>query len=197
MSSKITASKTALVLLDFQNIHAGRVQESAALLSRASSVAATARKHGMLVVHVRVAFTAEEAANLPPCFERLKANPDYLANYLTDAAPSQFHPDVAPREGDIVVIKKRVGPFRNASLDLNSALKQRSIDTLVLGGIATGGAVLSTAVEAGDLDYKLFVLEDACADPDPETHQFLIEYLKKRGDVIKCSEFDLRVASGG
>ena len=37
---------------------------------------------------------------------------------------------------------------------------------LVLTGFATSGAVLSTFVEAADLDFGVTVLSDGCADPD-------------------------------
>jgi nicotinamidase-related amidase len=49
----------------------------------------------------------------------------------------------------------------------------RDIDTLILAGISTSGVVLSTVRDASDRDYRIFVLADAGADPDPETHAFL------------------------
>jgi nicotinamidase-related amidase len=194
MATAILAPKTALLLLDFQNIHLDRIRNSAELISRASEAVGTARKHNVLVVHCRIALTTEESANLPPCFERLKADPAYLAKMHVDAPTSQFHSSLAPQDGDLVFIKKRVGPFRNAPQDLDTMLAERGIDSLVVGGIATGGAVLSTVLEAADLDYKLFVLEDACADPVPETQSFLINFLRKRANVIKCSDLEALVA---
>jgi nicotinamidase-related amidase len=190
MSSKINASRTALLLLDLQNIHIERTNDSDGLLSRSAATADTARKHGITVIHCRVAFTAEESANLPPAFARLKHNPTYLAAMHVDALTSQFHPDIAPQDGDLVIVKKRVGPFRNAPQNFDAILRERGIDTLIVGGIATGGAVLSTIVEATDLDYRLFLLEDACADSSPATHEFLVDFLKKRADVIKCAELE-------
>jgi len=47
--------------------------------------------------------------------------------------------------------------------------------TLVLAGIATSGVVLSTLRQAADLDYRLVVLSDGCADADPQVHQVLTE----------------------
>ena len=89
-----------------------------------------------------------------------------------DAPTSQFHPAVAPQQGDLVIIKKRVAPFHNAPQDFDTMMREKGIDTLVIGGIATGGAVLSTILEAADLDYNLFLLGDGCADPDEETQEF-------------------------
>lgn len=59
--------------------------------------------------------------------------------------------------------------------DLDVVLRARAIDSLVLTGIATSGAVLSTLRQAADLDFDLTVLSDGCADPDDEVHRVLIE----------------------
>jgi nicotinamidase-related amidase len=60
----------------------------------------------------------------------------------------------------------------------------------VLAGIATGGIVLSTALQAADLDYRLTVLSDACADPDPDLHNTLVgKVLSRRADVLTRGEW--------
>lgn len=52
-------------------------------------------------------------------------------------------------------------------------LRAARADSLVLAGISTSGVVLSTLRQAADLDYRLTVLADACADADPEVHRVL------------------------
>jgi nicotinamidase-related amidase len=66
-----------------------------------------------------------------------------------------------------------VGPFSTTNLD--AILRAKSIETLVLMGIRTSGVVLSTVRWAADIDYRLIVLSDCCADPDEEVHRVLIE----------------------
>jgi nicotinamidase-related amidase len=40
------------------------------------------------------------------------------------------------------------------------------------------------------LDYRVTVLSDACADPDPDLHDTLVtKVLNRRGDVITTSEW--------
>jgi len=39
--------------------------------------------------------------------------------------------------------------------------------------------VLSTVRQAADLDYRLTVLEDACADGDPVVHRVLTEKVSR------------------
>jgi nicotinamidase-related amidase len=92
-----------------------------------------------------------------------------------------------------VVRKTRFGAF--STTDLYASLRARDINTLVLAGISTGGVVLSTVRHAADEDYRIYVLADATADPDPEVHRVLIEkVLPYQADVITTD--DLPALSG-
>ena len=61
------------------------------------------------------------------------------------------------------MVKHRISPF--VSTDLETLLRANGIDTLVLAGVHTSGVVLSTVRHAGDLDYRLVIVRDCCADP--------------------------------
>jgi nicotinamidase-related amidase len=80
---------------------------------------------------------------------------------------------VMPQSGDVVLTKHRVGPF--STTDLNERLKKLGIETLVLMGVASSGCVLSAVRWAADIDYKLIVLSDCCADRDDEVQRVLME----------------------
>ena len=95
-----------------------------------------------------------------------------------DAPATAVHERVAPEAGDIVVRKTRVGAF--STTDLDEQLRGRAITTLILAGISTSGVVLSTVPDAVDRDYRVFVLADASADPQPEVHEFLTERIFPR-----------------
>ncbi|MGW2211270.1 isochorismatase family protein [Streptomyces sp. NPDC001781] len=64
-------------------------------------------------------------------------------------------------DGDLEVVKRTIGAFQGTGLD--ELLRDRGIDTLVLGGIATNLGVESTARAAADLGYALVFVEDATA----------------------------------
>ena len=74
-----------------------------------------------------------------------------------------IHPAAAAREGEPIVVKHRISPF--VGTDMETLLRANGIDTLVLAGVHTSGVVLSTVRHAGDLDYRLVVVRDCCADP--------------------------------
>jgi nicotinamidase-related amidase len=85
------------------------------------------------------------------------------------------------------VRKTRVGAF--ARTDLDGWLLGLNLDTLILAGISTSGVVLTTVCEAADLDYRVVVLADACADRDPTIQDVLITRIfPQRAQVITTAE---------
>ena len=109
------------------------------------------------------------------------------AMFHAHAPATQVHDAIAPEPGDIVVRKVRVGAF--GTTDLHEQLQARGIDTLVLAGISTSGVVFSTVPDAYDRDYRVIVLEDAVADPDPEIHEILLtKVFPKRATVISVRD---------
>ncbi|MFF4321384.1 isochorismatase family protein [Streptomyces sp. NPDC001568] len=73
--------------------------------------------------------------------------------------------------------------------DLDQQLREHGITTLVVSGISTSGAVLSTVIDAVDRDYRLYVLSDGVADPDTEVHDVLLHRVfPSRAHVIDTTE---------
>ncbi|MFT3716993.1 MAG: isochorismatase family cysteine hydrolase [Gordonia sp. (in: high G+C Gram-positive bacteria)] len=162
---------SALILMDFQNGIAGRPGFEPVVDAAARSLAA-ARDRGVPVIFVRVAFGPgyPEVAATNRAFSATKANAGDAMH--VDAPGTQIIAALAPRDGEPVVVKKRISAFAGSDLDV--LLRGLDADELVLAGVSTSGVVLSTVRQAADLDYRLTVLQDACGDPDPEVHAILI-----------------------
>jgi nicotinamidase-related amidase len=191
--NKIVASQTALFILDFQVIYAKKDPRFDAVMTHTATVVKEARSLGITIAHCRVAFTESEIATVPdtnPMFSQLKKDPSRAAMYDVNSPSAAFHAAVAPEDGDIVVRKHRVGPFINAPQDVHAIFQERGIDTLLVAGLSTGGAVAATVVQAADLDYRLFVVEDSCTDQEMETHDFLMKFFTKRATIIKGNELN-------
>ncbi|WP_157704477.1 isochorismatase family cysteine hydrolase, partial [Salmonella enterica] len=102
-------------------------------------------------------------------FSSIKENGIFMA----DNESTAIHPDVAPAENEVVIVKRRVGAFSFTELEM--ILRAQGIENLILTGVTTSGVVLSTVGQAFDLDYRLIVVSDCCADPDHDTNVFLLE----------------------
>ncbi len=70
-----------------------------------------------------------------------------------------------------------------------SQLRSRGVDTLILAGISTSGVLLSTVRDASDRDYRVFVIADVSADPEPDVHDSLIQRIfPRQADVITLAD---------
>lgn len=176
---------TILLVMDYQTAILQHLPDADALLSRMSAVLAVARRCGVRIGYVRVAFDDADYDAVPATNKGFTAVAG--SRRLSTASPdSAIHAAVAPAPGDLIVRKTRVGAFSTTDLDLQ--LKQREIDTLILAGVSTSGVVLSTVRDAADRDYRLYVLEDGCADPNPEAHTFLTQQIfPRQADVITAA----------
>jgi nicotinamidase-related amidase len=185
-------SRTALLVMDYQNGIVGMLAEPQELLQRAAAAVAVARERGVTLGYVRVAFTDADYQAVPAT-SRMGAQVIAAGRSLhADSPETAIHALLAPRPGDVVVRKTRVGAF--STTDLDAQLRARGVDTLILAGISTSGVVLSTTRDAYDRDYAIVVLADTCADPDAEVHDFLIEkILPRQAHVISTEEMAARL----
>jgi nicotinamidase-related amidase len=180
--------RTAVLIMDYQNDIIGMLpeKEQTALLEKAIAILKEARQAGLPVIYIVVRFRDgfPEMSQRNKLFGSLKES----GRLREGTAGAEIHPKVAAQPGDIVVTKRRVGAF--TSTDLETILRAKNIDTLVLFGISTSGVVLSTVRLAADMDYKLFVVSDACADRNEEAHRILTEKVFPwQATVVTTEEF--------
>ena len=183
----MSGSRPVLLVMDFQHGVVERFSASQ-VVEAADRAVKTARAARIPVIFVRVAFRPgyPEVAESNATFSRITASGG--DSYTEDHPATQVHASLAPLEGEPVVIKRRVSAFTGSDLDV--LLRGLGADTLVLGGIATSGVVLSTLRQAADLDYRLTVLADGCLDADPEVHRVLTDKVYPRqADVLRIAEW--------
>jgi nicotinamidase-related amidase len=178
-------SRPVLLVMDFQHGIVERFSDSP-VVGAADRAVKAARAAQVPVIFVRVAFRPglPEVAESNASFGALKASG---ADFYTEAHPAtQVHASLAPLEGESVVVKRRVSAFTGS--DLEVLLRGAGAGTLVLAGISTSGVVLSTLRQAADLDYRITVLQDACADSDPEVHRVLTEKVFPRQALVMTAD---------
>ncbi len=182
----------ALLVMDMQN---GILERFGSridpLLQSIETAIAAARERDRPVIFVRVAFRegAPEVSPNNQSFARLSTSSDLSE----DAATTAVHERLAPRRGDVIVVKRRVSAFTGS--DLEVVLRAMRVDTLILTGVATSGVVLSTVRQAADLDFRLVVLRDGCADADDEVHRVLMDKVfPRQATVLDTAEWVARLA---
>jgi nicotinamidase-related amidase len=190
MATPLTIDRysTAVLCMDYQNDIVGTYPEDRQreLLQKTSEVLATARRADIPVIYVVVRFREgyPEVSPRNKLFQNIKA-----AGRLREGTPgAEIHPQVAPRSGEVIVTKRRVGAF--STTDMETMLRAKGVTHLVLMGIATSGVVLSTVRWAADADYEITVLADCCADADEEVHRVLTQKVfPRQATVATAAEF--------
>jgi nicotinamidase-related amidase len=177
-------SRPVLLLMDFQHGIVERIGDPA-VVDAADRAAKAARAAGIPVMFVRVAFRPgyPEAAATNASFGSISQLGDAMTQ---DHPATQVHASLESRPDEPVIIKRRVSAFSGSDLDV--LLRGANADSLILAGISTSGVVLSTVRQAADLDYRLTVLADACADPDPEVHRVLTEKVFPRQALVTTAD---------
>jgi nicotinamidase-related amidase len=177
---------SALLVMDFQTAVVEMIAiDKDVLLGRTAKLVEAARKSGMKVIYIVVDFRP----GYPEVNPRNQSfAPIRESGRFADGSPgTEIHSVLAPKPGDVVVTKHRVSAF--AGTDLEMILRANGIEALVLAGIATSGVVLSTVRHAADADYRIVVVEDCCADRDPEVHRVLVEKVfVRQTTVVKTEE---------
>jgi nicotinamidase-related amidase len=142
---RLSAPHTALVLVDFQEeFFHGRLplSDGKSAVAHAAALAAWARRSGIAVIHVRNQAARADSPLFAP-----------------GSATTRFVSELEPRPGELVITKSMAGAFSHTNL--NDELKQRSVDTLIVGGLMTHLAVQSTAADATVLGYHSIIAADA------------------------------------
>ncbi len=180
-----SGSRPVLLLMDFQHGIVERVS-SPSVIDAADRAAKAARAAGIPVMFVRVGFRPgyPEIADSNVSFSAVTQQAGDA--FTQDHPATQVHAALAPLDGEPVILKRRISAFTGSDLDV--LLRGAGADTLILAGISTSGVVLSTVRQAADLDYRLTVLADACADPDEEVHRVLTEKIFPRHALVTTAD---------
>ena len=181
--AQASSSNTALLIMDIQVGILDMVKEKDDLVKTLNKSIDAARAAKIPVIYVVVGFRKgfPEVSGDNKIFSQIK-------QYKFPLEDPQVHESVNPQADDIVVRKRRFSAFTGS--DLEVILRAMKISKLVLTGVATSGAVLSTLREAADKDFGLTVISDGCADSDPEVHEVLLKKVfTRQAEVVTSDEW--------
>jgi ureidoacrylate peracid hydrolase len=99
-----------------------------------------------------------------------------------------------PADNEIVVVKHRYSPFVNAPLE--TVLRARGFETLLLTGVTTNVCVESTARDAFMRDYQVVVVSDCVAASDPATNEASLQNIRRHFGAVLSSQDIERIWAG-
>ena len=180
-----TRENTALVLIDIQHlatpehlheraVDAGLDAEEVdaaladyrsrfrAAVARAAELLATARSADIACIHVKIEALSGSARDTG------RAHRSMGWCYPPGSSETEFLPEVAPVDGEIVITKTVSGAFTATNLD--PVLRHMGIEWLVIAGFETDECIEATGRAALDLGYMALFAEDACTAYTAESH---------------------------
>lgn len=106
----------------------------------------------------------------------------FLPHCIAGTSGSEIIKELAPKQGDKIIKKRRYSSFFGTDLDLY--LRENKIDEIYLVGVCTNICVLYTAADARNLAYKVSVYRDGVASFNKDAHEFA---LKEMSTTLGCN----------
>ncbi|MFQ5852508.1 MAG: isochorismatase family protein [Candidatus Binatia bacterium] len=136
---------------------------------------------------VPVIYTTLEKEPFEKDLWKSKLSPTMVQSSVAGQKGTQFISELAPQEGDTIVVKKKSSAFFGTTL--LSYLNQLQIDTLIVAGCATSSCVQATVGDASNYNYYVIAVEECIFDRHPFMHAIaLFDIDAKRADVVSLAE---------
>jgi len=186
----IAPDRTALVIIDMQVDFGSPDGEMARRGADVSACQQAIRKAVQLT-------DAARTAGVPVVFVRLLTHPGGENRIVQESKERQGddQPDLCvegsrgadfigpqPRDGEAIFSKTHFSAF--ARTGLADQLHAKGVDTLVLAGLTTECCVQSSAWDAFERDFHIFIVEDACAAYQEAFHQPILKALQASAAIV-------------
>jgi ureidoacrylate peracid hydrolase len=143
-----------------------------------------ARRVALSVIYVK---TTHSAWTDSPSWVLRQSQKEALSTCREGTWGAEFFEGIAPAPDERIVIKHRYSAFINT--ELNTVLRARGIESVLVAGVATNVCVESTARDAYMLDYYVTLVEDCSAAYSPAAHQSTLENIRDHfGLVVSSNE---------
>lgn len=189
---RVEADRAVLLVHDMQHYFvrpfAADCPALADAIHRTAELIAAAREGGVPVV-----WTAQPGDQDPA--DRGLMTDTWGRGITADPTDTTIVSAVAPRDGEVVLVKHRYSAF--ARSDLAERLVQWRRDQLVITGIYAHIGVVATAIDAYMRDIQPFVVADAVADFSADDHALALRHVARTcGQVLLAGDVLSRWGAG-
>jgi ureidoacrylate peracid hydrolase len=198
--------RSALVIIDMQNAFVApgapiEVPAARAIVAPINRLAAELRRRGVAVIWVTHE-NRKDGGDWAGFFDAFVApgrRAEAAAALAAGSDLQKLWPELKVAAEDVRVTKNRYSPLIAGASPLETILKERRIDTLLIAGTKTNVCCECTARDAMMLDFKVVLLSDCTAALTDEEHRATLEnVIQQFGDVLTADEavtlFDRRNA---
>jgi ureidoacrylate peracid hydrolase len=203
--ASLSPKRTALVVVDLQNGFMAPGQPAEMPTARASvpnvnRLAAATRAAGGTVVWIKNTYDAEAAMTWSVWRGHFATGEwgQRMEQAFTPGDPGyEIYGDLDVQPDDLVIPKRRFSALVQGSSTLDTVLRQKGIDTLVIVGTATNVCCESTIRDGMMMNYKCIMVSDANACRTDEEHNATLATVAILfGDVRPTDEVITMLATG-
>jgi ureidoacrylate peracid hydrolase len=191
----------ALIVVDVQNDFvspegsAGKrgddVGAAMAMIPNLTGLIDQARRVGLTIIYIRT--THSEWTDTASWIYRTSQKSG-LSTCREGSWGAEFYDGIAPLPTERVVIKHRYSAFINT--DLNTVLKARGIQSVLVCGVATNVCVETTARDGYMYDYYVTMIDDCSAAYDAKLHMSTLENIRRHFGLVASSNQIIETWSG-
>jgi ureidoacrylate peracid hydrolase len=200
---RLDASRTALVVVDMQNYFVAQgfpaeVPMAREIVPNINRLAKSMRAAGATVVWIQTTKTGviEHWRNFQTRLLTSARQEARLAGLDEASEGYKLFPQLEALAGDIRVAKIKYSAFIENSSNLDTQLRTRGVDTVLIAGTLTNVCCESTARDAMLLDYRVAMLSDANATITDEEHAATLNtFAMFFGDVMSVDEAMARMTT--
>jgi ureidoacrylate peracid hydrolase len=199
----IDVTRSALIVVDMQNYFvaegfAAEVPPARGIVSNINRLARAMRATGGTIVWVQTSAAAalERWANHHK-YQLTEARARRRLTELNEAHEGfKLYPELEALPRDIRVKKTMYSAFIAGSSDIDTQLKHRGIETLLVTGTVTNVCCESSARDAMMLDYRVIMISDGNASQTDEEHAASLNNFQIYfGDVMTTDDAIARLTS--
>jgi ureidoacrylate peracid hydrolase len=191
----------ALIVVDVQNDFvspegsAGKrgddVGAAMAMIPNLTGIIDQARRVGLTIIYIRT--THSDWTDTASWIYRTSQKSG-LSTCREGSWGAEFYDGIAPLPTERVVIKHRYSAFINT--DLNTVLKARGIQSVLVCGVATNVCVETTARDGYMYDYYVTMIDDCSAAYDAKLHMSTLENIRRHFGLVASSNQIIETWSG-
>ncbi|MCP9272746.1 isochorismatase family cysteine hydrolase [Mycolicibacterium arenosum] len=186
-------AKTALVVIDMQNafmkpeVAFAVIKTAPEIVPNVNRLAAATRSAGATVVWIQMTYSDTETVDWSAFYQLTTPEiGDRRREALTRGSEGHhIWAELDVLEGDPVIEKTKFSALVQGSSELDTFLRDRGIDTLIITGVITDVCCEATSRDGMMLNYRVILVSDAnAADTDADHNNALCAVYTTFGDVM-------------
>jgi ureidoacrylate peracid hydrolase len=195
--TRLDPATTALLIIDMQDTFCrpdapAEVPEARSIVPNINRLASRLRAMEVPVIWILHANTFHEGgSDWELFFNNVTRNADMRRRTMECLSPERqkVWQEVKVDAADVILLKNRYSALAHGASTLERVLRNRGIDTVLVGGTKTNVCCDSTARDAMMLDFKAVLVSDCCAALSDEEHLAALEtFIQQFGDVLTSDE---------